>query len=83
MYFLQHLSAFCLHRQCVEKLKSADTSFRLQLDQKEAKCQEQISRLVVEKQEEVELANKKVKNREKMDLGPTQLARVELELCVL
>lgn len=47
-------------RQAMDKLSAADSAFRQQIDMKEAAMQEQISQLEMEKQQEVELANRKV-----------------------
>ncbi|XP_005094489.3 leucine-rich repeat and coiled-coil domain-containing protein 1 [Aplysia californica] len=47
-------------KQALEKLKSVDSAFRQQLDVKEAAFQEALSRAQLEKQQEVELANRKV-----------------------
>ncbi|CAG5127843.1 unnamed protein product, partial [Candidula unifasciata] len=47
-------------KQAIEQLKAADTAFRQQLEMKEASLQEKITQLDFEKQQEVELANKKV-----------------------
>ncbi|BFZ19448.1 hypothetical protein BsWGS_22487 [Bradybaena similaris] len=47
-------------KQAIEQLKVADAAFRRQLELKEASFQERITQLEFEKQQEVELANKKV-----------------------
>ncbi|RUS92014.1 hypothetical protein EGW08_000227 [Elysia chlorotica] len=47
-------------RQAVEKLSAADAAFRQQMSVKEAAMQERVRQLEMEKQQEVELANRKV-----------------------
>ena len=45
----------------VEKLRSVDDAFRKQLDNKEESYQREIETLRSEKQEEIDLANKRVR----------------------
>ena len=44
----------------VEKLKSVDDAFRKQLDSKELSHREAVEALTIEKQEEIDMANKRV-----------------------